>query len=104
MLRQTLEAVVQWLKRVVTQPREELDRWQRAVRFTYDLGRFGAKQLRHDRAQQMAAALTFRTLFGLLPVLVVGTVLVKALGMHCSSSGGWTKCRSCCPRREAIRP
>ena len=30
----------------------------------------------------MAAALAFRTLFGLLPVLVVATVLVKALGME----------------------
>ncbi len=82
MLRQTLEAIVQWVKRVVTQPRDELDRWQAAARFAYDLGRFGARQLQHDRAQQMAAALAFRTLFGLLPVLVVGTVLVKAMGMQ----------------------
>jgi len=80
MLRRTLETVVHWLKRVVTQPREELDRWQTAVRFTYDLGRFGLRQLQHDRAEQMAAALSFRTLFGLLPVLVVATVLVRALG------------------------
>jgi membrane protein len=73
--------VSHWLKRVVTQPLEELDRWQKAARFAYDLGRFGARQLRHDRAEQMAAALAFRTLFGLLPVMVVATVLVKALGM-----------------------
>jgi len=80
MLRRIVESTVRWLKRVITQPREELDRWQTTVRFAYDLGRFGARQLRHDRAQQMAAALSFRTLFGLLPVLVVATVLVKALG------------------------
>ena len=77
-----LETVSHWLKRVITQPREELDRWQTAVRFGYDLGRFGARQLRNDRAQQMAAALAFRTLFGLLPVLVVATVLVKGLSME----------------------
>ncbi|MCH5374524.1 MAG: YihY family inner membrane protein [Planctomycetes bacterium] len=82
MLRQTLEAVVEWLKRVVTQPREELDRWQKAARSAYDLGRFGARQLQHDRAPQMAAALAFRTLFGLLPVLVAGTVLVNATGLE----------------------
>jgi membrane protein len=76
-----IEAISLWLKRVVTQPLEELDRWQKTARFAYDLGRFGARQLRHDRAEQMAAALAFRTLFGLLPVLVVATVLVKALGM-----------------------
>ncbi len=79
-LRRNLETLIHWLKRVVTQPREELDRWQKAVRFTYDLGRFGARQLRHDRAQEMAAALSFRTIFGLLPVLVVATVVVRALG------------------------
>ncbi|MFV2069155.1 MAG: YihY/virulence factor BrkB family protein, partial [Pirellulales bacterium] len=73
------QAVLGWLRRVVTQPREELDRWQRAARFAYDLGRTGARQLRHDRAPQMAAALAFRTLFGLIPVLVVATILVKAL-------------------------
>lgn len=80
MLRQIIESTARWLKRVITQPREELDRWQAAVRFAHDLGRSGARQLQHDRAQQMAAALSFRTLFGLLPVLVVATVLVKALG------------------------
>ena len=73
------KAVLSWLKRVVTQPREELDRWQKAVRFAFDLGRFGARQLRHDRAPQMAAALGFRALFGLVPVLVVATVLVRAV-------------------------
>ncbi len=76
-----LETISQWLKRVVTQPLSELNRWQKAARFAYDLGRFGARQLKHDRAEQMAAALAFRTLFGLLPVLVVATVLVKALGL-----------------------
>lgn len=81
MIRQQIQAVVKWLVRVISQPRHELDRWQRAVRFTYDLGRFGTRQLRHDRAPQMAAALAFHTLFGLFPVLVVATVLVKAMGM-----------------------
>jgi membrane protein len=77
-----IELVTHWLKRVITQPLQELDRWQMAVRFAYDLGRFGAHQLRQDRAQDMAAALAFRTLFGLLPVLVVATVLVKGMSMQ----------------------
>ncbi|MCY2989877.1 MAG: YihY family inner membrane protein [Planctomycetota bacterium] len=75
-----LETITQWLKRVVTQPLQELDRYQMAVRGAYDLGRFGARQLQHDRASEMAAALAFRTLFGLLPVLVVTTMLVKGFG------------------------
>ena len=75
-----IQPFIDWLKRAVTQPRDELGRWEKAVRFAYDLGRYGARQLREDRAPQMAAALSFRTLFGLLPVLVVGTMMIKAFG------------------------
>ncbi len=71
---------MEWLRRVITQPRNELSRWQRTVRFCYDLGRHGARQLREDRAPQMAGALAFRTLFSLLPVFVVGTIVIKAIG------------------------
>jgi len=69
-----------WFTQAVHQPRDELDRWERAIRFAYDLGRHGARQLRQDRATQMAAALAYRTLFSLLPLLVVGTLLVRAIG------------------------
>lgn len=71
---------IEWARRVVTRPGDELTRWERAARHAYQLGRHGARMLREDRAPQMAAALAFRTLFGLLPVLVVGTILVKAIG------------------------
>ena len=78
MLRKTLHSVVRWIQRVITQPQKELNRWQRAVRFAYDLGRYGWRQLKNDRASQMAAALSFRSLFALVPVMIVATVLVKA--------------------------
>ena len=71
-------AVVERLARMMTQPLDELSRFQRTLRFLYDLGRHGARQLQHDRAPQMAGALAFRTLFALLPVLVLGTVLIRA--------------------------
>ena len=74
-----LKQMASWLGRAVTQPRDELNRWQRAARFAYDLSRHGARQLREDRAPQMAAALAFRTLFGLAPVLIVATIVVKAV-------------------------
>ncbi len=79
MLREGIGLVLTWLRRAITQPLQELNRWQRAARYAYDLGRFGARQLREDRAPQMAAALAFRTLFGLAPVLVVGMILIKAI-------------------------
>ena len=52
--KQKFRSVMEWLRHVVTEPRSELTRWQRAVRFAYDLGRFGARQLRQDNAPQMA--------------------------------------------------
>lgn len=79
MLRTYVQLALQWLNRVIHQPRSELDRWQRAARFTYDLGRHGYHQLVQDQAPQMAAALAFRALFGLVPVLVVVTILVRAM-------------------------
>jgi len=74
-----VDGLLKWLHRVVTQPGGELSRWHKTVRFCYDLGRFGYRQLTYDRAQYMAAALSFRTLFSLLPVMVVGMLMVKGL-------------------------
>ncbi len=59
MAKNRLQPVYDWLKRVITKPQEELTRWQMTVRFAYDLGRYGAVQLKRDRAPQMAAALSF---------------------------------------------
>ncbi|MHC4129775.1 MAG: YhjD/YihY/BrkB family envelope integrity protein [Planctomycetota bacterium] len=75
---QRVKALMDGLGRIMTQPQSELSRFQKTLRFLYDLGRHGARQLQHDRAPQMAGALAFRTLFALLPVLVLGTVLVRA--------------------------
>ncbi len=79
MFRKTLHSMGRWMRRVITQPQKELDRWQLAARFAYDLGRYGWRQLKNDRAPQMAAALAFRSLFALLPVIIVATVVVKAV-------------------------
>ncbi|MCA9289586.1 MAG: YihY/virulence factor BrkB family protein [Phycisphaerales bacterium] len=68
----------EWLRRLTAPPRPDAPRSHRALRYIIDLGIVGARQLRRDRAPQMAAALAFRTLFGLIPVFVVGTILVKA--------------------------
>ncbi len=79
MLTKAIRGTTHWLRRAITEPRAELSRWQRAARFAYDLGCHGARQLSEDQAPQMAAALSYRTLFGLAPVLVVATVVVKAV-------------------------
>ncbi len=41
--------------------------------------RFGWRQLLNDRAPQMAAALAYRTLFSLIPVLVISLIVVGAV-------------------------
>lgn len=78
-IRDFVRRVAVGVERAVRQPRDELDRWGRSVRFAYDLSRVGALQLKEDRAPEMAAALAFRTLFALAPVLVVVTILVRAI-------------------------
>lgn len=59
-------------------PGQELDRLQHALVFGYRLVRQGALQLKRDAAPLMAGALAFRTLFGLFPVIIVGTILARA--------------------------
>lgn len=78
MLREYLQRVLHWIGHVIRKPWDELSRWQRAARFAYDLSRYGAVQLKEDRAPQMAAALAFQTLFALVPVLVVVMLIVQA--------------------------
>jgi len=79
-LRELIVLAGDWLRKAITSPRSELGRWERRARFAYDLGSYGARRLRRDSATQMAAALSYRTLFSLLPVLVVGTMAVRAVG------------------------
>lgn len=78
MWREYLQQVLHWVGHVIRQPWEELNRWQRAARFAYDLTRYGAVQLKEDRALQMAAALAFQVVFALVPVLVVVMIFAQA--------------------------
>ncbi|MEM8782339.1 MAG: YhjD/YihY/BrkB family envelope integrity protein [Planctomycetota bacterium] len=57
---------------------EHLPRTQRALLYAIELGRFAAAKLKQDRAPQMAAALTYHTLFSLLPTLVLTLVVASA--------------------------
>lgn len=74
-----IKTILQWLRSAVNNPREELSKWERVVRYIWDLTRRGTHQLSEDRASMMAASLTYRTLFGLLPVTVVGAGVARTL-------------------------
>ena len=68
-----------WLRQSVTEPQRNLDEVQRRVRNAFEIGRFSLRHLAQDRAPQMAASLAFRTLFGIIPVLVVVTIAARSL-------------------------
>jgi membrane protein len=72
-----LESYIEWL---IAHPVAELSRAQRFLRFVVDLVRHGARELRANDAAQMAAALTYRTIFGLVPLLMVSMLAFRLFG------------------------
>ncbi len=68
---------VEWL---ISRPVAELSRAQRYLRFSVDLARHASRELREDQAGQMAAALTYRTIFSLVPLLMISMLAFRMLG------------------------
>src|SRR5690606_31851986 len=66
------------IQRQIQHPGEELTRFRRVLRYAYDLARFCAQQLSHDRAGDMAAALTYRTIFSLVPTIILMLIVFRA--------------------------
>lgn len=58
--------------------KETAGRWRATVQYAYDLSRHAAGQLIAHRAPLLAAALSYRTLFSLVPVLVLVLVVLNA--------------------------
>lgn len=67
--------------RLVTRPGEELGRLARFVQFQIRLWRFCAARLHMNNLPAMAAALSFRTIFALVPILVLAFLAARALGV-----------------------
>ena len=76
-LRTRVRQSFEWLRQAASEPRKNLDDVQRRVRHGFDTARYCLRHLNEDRAPQMAASLAFRTLFGILPVLVVITIAAR---------------------------
>ncbi len=74
-----LTPIFKWLRSAIHDPFEELSRWEKMVRYIWQVLRQGAAQLSEDSASTMAAALTYRTLFGVLPMTVVGAGVARAI-------------------------
>ncbi len=59
-------------------PAAEMSRGGQTVAYLFELCKHGFRELKHDKAGQMAAALTYHTLFSLLPTLVITLVILAA--------------------------
>ncbi len=70
-------SVRSYIRKLLSEPSDELNRWQRMLRYLLDLVRHCARELHQDRAGQMAAALTYHTLFSLLPTVVLMLVVLQ---------------------------
>ena len=61
-------------------PGKELGRWARLLRFQMQLGRFCVKQLNLINAPALSSALSFRTIFAMIPTIVLGILVLKQVG------------------------
>lgn len=69
------------LERLLTAPGEELGRFARFLRFQLQLWRFCARRLKENNATAMSAALSFRTIFAAVPVLVLAFLVLRSAGV-----------------------
>ena len=56
-------------------PGDELSRLARFLRFQLELWRFCARRLRENNLMAMSAALSFRTIFAMIPIRLFGPIL-----------------------------
>lgn len=71
---------VNYLFDAIRQPREELSRRQHQLRYGWDVMVYCGRQLIRHRAEGMAAELTYRTIFALIPVVVLALVMFRIVG------------------------
>lgn len=72
--------LIEHIRHIMALSREEASLGQRALQFTVRLVRHCGLQLWHDNAPQHAAALTYRTIFGLVPFFVLALLVFRAFG------------------------
>ncbi len=72
--------MIDYLRAVANRPRQELTRRQNQLRYAGELVVHCGRQLQRHRAEGMAAELTYRTIFALIPVVVLGLVLFRVVG------------------------
>ena len=76
-----IETISERVENLITSPGKELGRWARFFRFQIQLWRFCMLRLRSNNALAMSSALSFRTIFALIPALVLAILVLKSVGV-----------------------
>ncbi|MCG8409563.1 MAG: YihY family inner membrane protein [Phycisphaerales bacterium] len=69
------------IERLLTAPGEEMGHWSRFARFQIQLWRFCARRLWENNVAAMSAALSFRTIFAMIPAIVLAVLVLKSVGV-----------------------
>ena len=75
-----MSRLLDYIVDAVRSPREKLSRGQHFVRHSWELTAHCWRQLQRHRAEGMAAELTYRTIFSLIPVVVLWLVMFRVVG------------------------
>ncbi len=68
------------LLQLLTRPGVEVSRWASFLHFQLRLWRYSARRLNQNNVFAMSAALSFQTIFALIPILVLGLLVAKQVG------------------------
>lgn len=68
------------LLQLLTRPGVEVGRWASFLHFQLRLWRYSARRLNQNNVFAMSAALSFQTIFALIPILVLGLLVAKQVG------------------------
>jgi len=66
---------------LLASPVDELGSWARLLQTQIHLWRFCARRLRANNALAMSSALSFRTIFAMVPILILAFLTLKSLGV-----------------------
>jgi len=66
---------------LVQDPGSHISRWTRIARYQWELWRFCARRLKENNLLAMSAALSFRTIFAIIPLLIFALLVLKSIGV-----------------------
>lgn len=74
-------SLTQRIEQALSRPGEEISRWLAFLRFHIELWRFCGKRLHENNLLAMSAALSFRTIFAMIPLLVLSFLMLRSIGV-----------------------